>query len=199
MEKGCYKIQMAGKFIKSAVNSEGWPQSKLLEVGIIGRSNVGKSSLINAMAGQRNLARVSSTPGKTDLLNFYEIDGKFTLVDMPGYGYAARSQKVSKAWTPMIEGYLQSRSSLKGVILVMDVRRDWSEDEENLVEWLDHYGVKLVVAANKVDQLNQKEFAQRQKVFSNLNGVQDVIYTSTRTPRGVDELLRTIFEKILRT
>lgn len=190
---------MAGKFIKSAITTEDWPDSTMIEVGIVGRSNAGKSTIINVIAGHKGLARTSSSPGKTDILNFFEIDKKFVLVDMPGYGYAARGQTARDSWTPMIENYLKNRTNLKGVILVMDIQRDWSEDEINLVNWVAQNDLKVILALNKMDKLNQKELAARKKEFKNIHSVDDIVITSTKHKETIELLLRSVFDNILRT
>lgn len=190
---------MAARFIKSAANFEGCPASALPEVGIVGRSNSGKSSLINALTKQKGLARVSQSPGKTELLNFFSVDNRYVLVDMPGYGYAARGHAAREAWGPMIEDYLQYRENLKGVILVVDVARDWSQQEGELVDWLAQFGVPVILAINKIDRLNQKEKASRRREYDAVTSVLDRVYTSAAKGLGVKDLERTIFEKLLRT
>lgn len=190
---------MAAKFIKSATELTGCPASSLPEVGFVGRSNAGKSSIINALAKQKHLARVSQAPGKTDVLNFYEFDDKFMLVDMPGYGYASRGQQARDSWTPMIENYLQGRQQLKGVVLVMDVQRPWSEDEFNLVNWLREYDLPVILVLNKVDKLNQKEKAQKNREFASIDSVAAIVFTSADKKIGVDELNRAIFNNFFKS
>lgn len=190
---------MAARFIKSAANLEGCPLSQLPEVGIVGHSNAGKSTLINAMAKQKHLARVSQSPGKTDLLNFFEFDQKFMLVDMPGYGYAARGHKAREVWAPMIEDYLRDRENLQGVVLVFDMARKWSQDEKNLVDWLADCGLPVILALNKVDKFNQKQLAAKKREFEAIPGVMDRLYISADRGQGVQDLLRTVFDKLIRT
>lgn len=189
---------MSSQFIKSAADQGGYPVSRLPELAIVGRSNAGKSSFINAIAKRKSLARVSSTPGKTDLLNFYEIDAKFMLVDMPGYGYAARSEVERKKWSPMIETYLQTRENLRGVALIFDINRPWSQDEASLVDWLDDQGVKVILVLNKVDKLNQKELNSKKREFAEIPGVIDTIFTSAAKGQGIDTFIRSVFENMFR-
>jgi GTP-binding protein len=120
------------RFLKSASRLSEGPQGFVPEVALAGRSNSGKSSLINALSKNSKMAKVSSTPGKTILLNFFEVEGLFRLVDMPGYGYAQRSKADRTTWASMVEGYLAARGQLCGVVLVMDGRRVWAKEEEQL-------------------------------------------------------------------
>lgn len=194
---------MSCEFIKSAIELSGCPELGLPEVGIVGRSNSGKSSIINALAKRKKMARVSQTPGKTTLLNFYKMDRHYVLVDMPGYGYASRSHSERDAWTPMIESYLQSRECLRGVVLIMDVQRPWSDDENHLIDWLSRVGVPVILVFNKIDKLNQKEMAAKQKefskIFSKFKAEPGIIYTSAEKNMGVEDLSRAIFNNFLKT
>jgi GTP-binding protein len=188
---------MPAKFIKSAADFDGCPNSDLKEVAVIGRSNSGKSTLINAWTGGR-LARVSQTPGKTDLINFYEIDENYMLVDLPGYGYAARSQAQKKTWTPMIEEYLASRRQLSGVLLLFDAKRPWSEDEDNMLDWLESRQRDVMLVVNKVDRLNQSERSKQKRAIEGENlPVVDIAWVSARNKTGIDELKRSVFENFL--
>ena len=111
---------ISAEFIKSAVKPGDFPKERLPEVAFVGRSNVGKSSLINALVGRKGLAKTSSTPGRTQLVNFFRINHKLTFVDLPGYGYAKVAVSVRREWGPMIEGYLKNRENLKGIIFIME-------------------------------------------------------------------------------
>lgn len=150
------------EFIKSAKNSKDYPQSGEPEVALAGRSNAGKSSFLNALAG-RKIAHVSTTPGKTRLLNFFRVGGKYHLVDMPGYGFAARSGDEMVSWQEMVEGYLISRRQLRGLLLIMDSRRDWSAEENQLWEWLRGQGLPIAVVMTKIDKLGKNELTQRKR------------------------------------
>lgn len=180
------------RFVKSAVHLGDCPLPSLPEVGIVGRSNAGKSSLINAIVNQR-LAKVSGVPGKTTLLNFFEGSHGYRLVDMPGYGYATRSHGERGSWRKMVEGYLREREVLRGVVLVMDCRRDWQEEERLLRDWLNLYGRPVVVAANKVDKLSRSDAARRVSAIRQQSGVREVFAVSAETKTGIVELENYIF------
>ena len=147
-------------YIKSAFLPPDYPVHKKKEVAFVGRSNAGKSSLINALAGS-DVAKVSQTPGKTRLINFFSFGDSYVLVDMPGYGFAARSSDEIREWTQSIENYLDQRDCLVGLVLVMDVRRDWEEEEKMLMRFANKIGLPVVVAMTKIDRLNQKELKER--------------------------------------
>lgn len=145
------------KFVKSATEWDQFPDKHLPEVGIVGRSNSGKSSLINALARQ-TLAKVSQKPGKTRLLNIFDYDRKCYLVDMPGYGFASRSASERRSWEKMIENYLNSSERLVGLILLMDIRRSWSEDEDLLWQYCHSQDLPIVVGLTKADKLSRSRW-----------------------------------------
>jgi len=148
------------KFIKSGYLPQDYPTHNKKEVAFVGRSNAGKSSLINALAGE-DVAHVSQTPGKTRLLNFFAFGESYVLVDMPGYGFASRSGSEILEWQKVIENYLANRECLAGLVLVMDVRRKWEDEEKMMLRFANKVGLPLLVAMTKVDQLNQKELKAR--------------------------------------
>ena len=162
-------------FLKSGFLQHDYPVHNKKEVAFVGRSNAGKSSLINAIAGE-NIAHVSQTPGKTRLLNFFAFGESYVLVDMPGYGFASRSGDEITEWQKAIETYLDSRKCLGGLVLVMDVRRDWEEHEKMLLRFANKIGVPMVVAMTKIDRLNQKELKER------LNEIKKHAHTSLLFP-----------------
>jgi len=127
----------------------------------LGRSNAGKSSLLNALSNSRKLAQVSSSPGKTRLLNFFDVDAKYRIVDLPGYGFAARSQAERTEWSQMVENFLSVRGNLTGALLIMDIRRDWSLDETHLLEWLQTRDLPLAIALTKSDKLGKNDIQKR--------------------------------------
>ena len=185
------------KFVKSAVNKEDYPLDKRPEVAIVGRSNAGKSSLINALA-QKDIAKVSQKPGKTATLNFFLCNDEFYLVDMPGYGFAKRSPQEKKMWQKMIEGYLAHRKNLKGLLLIMDIRRKWSPDEQMLVEWVANLGRPVCVVLNKADKAKQGERVKAQRLVAKNEFVSMVYCVSATEKRGLDAMSEYVFQNWVR-
>jgi len=153
-------------FIKSAVKPKDFPPPELPEVAFVGRSNVGKSSLINVLAGRKALVRTSSTPGRTQLINFFDINGILTLVDLPGYGYAKAPPDVRKQWGPMIETYLAKRENLKTVVLILDIRRIPSGGDLDMLGWLERYNIPPIIVLTKCDKLSKTERAKQTLLIS---------------------------------
>ena len=151
------------KFIKSATSSEYYPSSKY-EVVFVGRSNVGKSSLINALFGK--IAYVGKTPGKTRVLNFFDVDGAFTVCDVPGYGYANRSDKEIIEFGEMMEDYFTNRKSLKLCVVIIDIRHKPSKDDIDMIEYLKEKGIKYRIVLNKADKLSNNERFNSIKLIS---------------------------------
>ncbi|ABL00869.1 ribosome biogenesis GTP-binding protein YihA/YsxC [Pelobacter propionicus] len=149
------------EFIKSAVKPKDYPLETLPEVAFVGRSNVGKSSLINVLANRKSLVRTSSTPGRTQLINFFDINGVLTLVDLPGYGYAKAPPDVRKQWGPMIETYLARRGNLRAVVLILDIRRIPSDGDLQMLGWLETYDIPPIFVLTKCDKLSKVERAKQ--------------------------------------
>jgi len=188
---------LSAEIVASAAGPEGFPGGGLPEVAVMGRSNVGKSSLLNRLAARRKLARTSSTPGKTRLLHFFRIrrpEVELLLVDLPGYGYAQVSKAERRQWRRLIEGYLQGRQPLRAAVLLQDVRRDPGEDEILLLAWLAEREVPALVALTKVDKLKPSERVRRLRAVRASLPVQAdwMIETSAQTGQGVDALWRAI-------
>ena len=181
---------MISEFITSAGSPDLFPADGLPEIAFLGRSNVGKSSLLNALAGQRKLAFTSSTPGRTQTINFYRIDGAFYFVDLPGYGYARAPLGVVREWKKLVENYLEKRETLQLSCLVLDARRGWMENDLQLKRWLGHYGRPYVVIATKVDKLNQSEVQHGLRAIRK-EGVEPLLF-SALTGRGVREIWQAI-------
>jgi GTP-binding protein len=153
------------EFVKSAVWPPQYPPAILPEIAFVGRSNVGKSSLINTLVGRKKLAKTSNTPGRTQLINFFTINEKMSFVDLPGYGFAKVSQSVKKDWGDMIESYLRERQCLALVILILDIRRDPSEDDLSLRDWLEHYRIPYLYVLTKTDKLSNNQTIARQRAI----------------------------------
>ncbi|WP_029520519.1 ribosome biogenesis GTP-binding protein YihA/YsxC [Persephonella sp. IF05-L8] len=179
------------KFVKSAVNPKDYPPPHFLEIAIVGRSNVGKSSLINAIFN-RNIAKVSSSPGKTRLINFFLLNDNIYFVDLPGYGYAAVSKAERQKWKRMIETYFQTRENLSLVIMLVDSRHEPTKLDIMMKEWLESLGIPYVVVATKADKLNQSEKAKAKKIIRRTLGLSDdfpVFLTSSKEKTGIKELM----------
>ena len=148
-------------FVKSAFKPEQYPPADRPEVAFAGRSNVGKSSLINVLVQRRNLARTGSTPGRTQSINFFSLDDRLHLVDLPGYGFARVPREVRQAWKPMVEAYLRDREDLRAVVVILDIRREPSEGDLALLQWLRAYGVPAVIVLTKADKLSRQKAKSR--------------------------------------
>lgn len=153
------------KFVISAVSPSQYPDDDLREIAFAGRSNVGKSSLINMLLNRRGLAKTSSTPGKTQLVNFYDIDGLFRFVDLPGYGFAKVSKAQKASWGKTIETYLNNRENLMEVIQLVDIRHKPSQEDKNMYEWIKNFGFSGIVIATKSDKLTRNQVLQQIKVI----------------------------------
>ncbi len=180
----------SAEFIKSAVKPSHYPEAVLPEFAFVGRSNVGKSSLINTLVNRKRLVKTSSTPGRTQLINFFDINGTFTFVDLPGYGYAKVPKKVVKSWGDMIETFLSQRETLKGVVLLMDIRRTPKQDEVDLINWFDHYSIPAILVLTKADKFSkQKQTVHHKKCASALDLTpEDFITFSSKSRLGKDKL-----------
>ena len=184
-------------FLGGMAEAGGWrPEPKLPEVAFAGRSNVGKSSLINALVHRRKFARVSNTPGRTREINFFEVNGRFVLADLPGYGYARVSKERRAAWRPLIEGYLRATPTLRGVVQLLDSRHRPSDDDLQMLEFLADVGTPTIVVATKVDKLRTSERDQRLRELVKDAGVEleQVIPFSAETGEGRDELAEALVQ-----
>ena len=191
-------MKVNARFVISAAKPADFPPGRLPEIAVVGRSNVGKSSLINSLVHQQGLARTSRTPGRTRLLNWFEIDGRFHLVDLPGYGYAAVDKDTRVGWQPLIEAYLDKRDVLAGVLLLVDVRRGPEDEELDFVPWLQQRGVPIVVALTKADKLpKNKRMLEVAKAKKTLALKRDPFAVSAQTGDGIDELWRAV-DKLVR-
>lgn len=153
----------SSEFIKSAVKPDDFPELNIPEIAFVGRSNVGKSSLINKLLSRRSLAKTSSTPGKTRLINFFLINNDFAFVDLPGYGYAKVSKSERSQWGKMMETYFSIRKELKGVVLLQDIRRDRAEADDQMREILTRYNIPIISVLTKADKFSNNQRIKRLK------------------------------------
>jgi GTP-binding protein len=177
-------------FIKSAVTPDGYPRHGLPEVAFAGRSNVGKSSLINCLVHRKALAKTSSSPGKTQLLNFFVVNSAFSLVDLPGYGFAKVPEKVRRRWGPMVESYLKNRKELRLVVLLVDARHMPTDQDLQLVNWLRQYRIPSVAALTKIDKVpKSSRKSQVDRMVTSLSEFEgNLIPFSATTGEGRDAL-----------
>ena len=178
-----------------------FPETRRPEFAFLGRSNVGKSSLLNALVQRKQLARTSSTPGKTRMIHFFEVDvdaQELMLVDLPGYGWARVSRKERESWQHLVEGYLEDRDALRTAILLQDLRRDISEDETLLLDWLAERGVETLVVLTKGDKLKPMRRAKRAKELkAHLGGRSvPVLLTSSQAKQGIYELWKVLRDRL---
>jgi GTP-binding protein len=181
-------IIKSSEFVKSAVKPSQYPATELPEIAFAGRSNVGKSSLINTLINRKRLVKTSSTPGRTQLINFFIINKAFLFVDLPGYGYAKVPASVKKSWGPMVETYLSTRKTLQGVVLIMDIRRKPGLQELNFIEWLDYYSISRILILTKIDKLSKTKQIKQRLLIEKVLGEDksDLILFSAKSRRGKD-------------
>ena len=181
-------------YIKSVPDLKSLPQDQLPEIAFAGRSNVGKSSAMNRLVNVKNLAKTSSSPGKTKLINFFLINKNLYFVDLPGYGYAKASKSMRKSWGKLLEDYLKTRENLKGTVLLIDSRRGPLEPDLQLSEWLDFYGKRKLIVLTKTDKLSRSALLSNvKKTCQVLNLDSDsLVLFSAKTGEGKDKILKWI-------
>lgn len=188
------------EMVMSAVSASQYPTDGKPEIALVGRSNVGKSSLTNTLIQRKNFARTSSQPGKTQTLNFYDVEDKLYFVDVPGYGYAKVSKAQREAFGVMIEEYITSRKQLRGVISLVDARHEPSEDDISMYEWLHYYNVPILVVATKSDKISRGKFNKAESVIKKALGFDnedsDFQFFSSETKYGKDEVWHWIEQHI---
>ena len=181
----------------SATNKSHYPQDDIPEVALAGRSNVGKSSFINTMLNRKNLARTSGKPGKTQLLNFFNIDDKLRFVDVPGYGYARVSKKEREKWGKMIEEYLTSRENLRAVVSLVDLRHEPSADDVQMYEFLKYYEIPVILVATKADKIPRGKWNKHESLIKkklDFYKTDTFIIFSSVNKTGVEEAWDAIFD-----
>lgn len=176
-------------FVKSVYHLQDLPKPVLPEFAFSGRSNVGKSSLINTLLNRKGFAKTSATPGRTQSINFMEINKAFCFVDLPGYGYANVPLSVRKKWLPLIEGYLKDRSTLRLVIIIGDIRREPQEEEMLYAAWLNQHGIPLMIVLTKIDKVTKQQQIKSLKLWKNRLGIEgEIILFSAATGEGKDRI-----------
>lgn len=185
------------EFIISAAQKIQFPANNMAEIAFVGRSNVGKSSLINSLTNRRKLVKVSSTPGKTRLVNFFMINNEFYFVDLPGYGYAKVSKSQLKDWAVTVENYLVGRRQLVKVVLLVDSRHKPTNDDITMYEWIKHYNYKCMVVATKSDKITKNEKVKNEKIIRetlNMYDDEKIYFFSSLTKAGKQEVLDNLFD-----
>ncbi len=185
-------------FVISAVRKKQYPADGLPEVAFVGRSNVGKSSLINTIINRKNLAKTSGKPGKTQTINFYLINDKFHLVDLPGYGFAKISRDIKEKWAEFIEEYLNDRPNLVGIIQLIDLRHPPTEDDLMMFQWLKHLDLPFLLVATKADKISRGQHLKHKKIIREKLMVnnEDIQLFSAEDKTGKEEALKWIFEHL---
>jgi GTP-binding protein len=182
----------SAEFVTSAVRPEQYPPADLPEFAFAGRSNVGKSSLINTLVSRKKLVLTSSTPGKTRLINFFRVNDALMFVDLPGYGYARVSEDERRKWRPMIERYLSARENLKTVVVILDIRRTPNEEDAQLLDWLARREIPTVLVVTKSDKLSKTAQAKQRRAIADTLEVdpEELLLFSSKSRQGRELLWR---------
>lgn len=187
------------ELIISAVSKAQYPDGALPEIALAGRSNVGKSSFINTMLQRKNVARISSKPGKTRTINFYLINDQFYFVDLPGYGFARVSKKEKEKWGQMMEEYFQTRETLKVVVLLVDIRHQPTKDDQMMYDYLKHYQIPVIVVATKADKISRGNWQKHLKIVREtlkMAPEDKLLLFSSETGQGKDEAWQELLKRI---
>lgn len=187
------------EILLSAANKSHYPEDEIPEIALAGRSNVGKSSFINTLLNRKNLARTSGKPGKTQLLNFFNIDNQLRFVDVPGYGYAKVSKTERAKWGRMIEEYLTTRENLRAVVSLVDFRHEPSADDVQMYEFLKYYEIPVIVVATKADKIPRSKWNKHESVIKkrlDFDKNDDFLIFSSVNKDGLDAAWDAILEKI---
>jgi len=187
-------IVKTAEFVTSAVTPPQYPPPEYPEIAFAGRSNVGKSSLINKLVNRKRLVKTSNTPGRTQLINFFQINETLSFVDLPGYGYARVPVAVKKQWGPMVETYLASRTTLMGVVLLVDIRRVPRQEEHDLIHWLEDHQRPYRIVVTKADKLSRNKQVRplRQIAEQFACAHEDLLLFSAKTGQGLEPLWRAL-------
>ena len=183
-------------FLKSVTKLDQRPTPARPEIAIIGRSNVGKSSLINTLFNRKNLAKISSTPGKTRLINYFSVDDQLYFVDLPGYGYAKLSKKMRQGWQRDIEHYLKNNQSLKLVLLLLDSRHEIMENDRLMIDWLNYYKVSFLLVLTKSDKISNNHYLTMCTKLKNDYPGREILRFSSKNRKGREDILQILEEMI---
>ena len=177
-------------FVKSATRPSNYPEPGCFEIAFAGRSNVGKSSLLNVLINRKNLVRTSSTPGRTQLINFFDLNGELFLVDLPGYGFARVPMAVKKQWGPMIRTYLQTRETLCAVVMLFDIRRVPRDEDLQLLDWLEEFDIPTIPVITKADKISRNRRKKQIQPIVEATGLPEEAFTlfSALSKDGRDEI-----------
>lgn len=186
----------SARFVKSAKQANDFPKDRKPEIAFCGRSNSGKSSLLNALTNSHGLARTSSSPGRTQLINFFLVDGQTYYVDLPGYGYAKVPKGIRDTWGEMIENYLRNREPLKLAIMLVDSRIPPTDSDRTMKEWLDHFGIPNLVVLTKSDKISRNEMTKAVRTCAETLQTKEIIAFSAITGFGKDAILKKIRDAI---
>ena len=190
---------ISAEFMISAVSDQQYPRGDLPEIAFVGRSNVGKSSLINSLLNRKKLVKTSATPGKTQMINFFDVNHEFVCADLPGYGFAKVPKAVQKKWQSLVEQYLINRENLRTVIFIVDIRRKPTDLDLHMQEWLEQYEIDYILVATKADKLSQAEQSKQLKLIRQAflkDGKQEMIAYSSKNQRGRKELWKLLQKRI---
>ena len=184
-------------FLKSVTHLDQRPTPPKPEIAVIGRSNVGKSSLINTLFNRKKLAKISSTPGKTRLINYFSIDNQMYFVDLPGYGYAKLSKKIRSGWQQFIEAYLKNNQELKLVLLLLDSRHEIMDNDRRMIDWLQHYQISYIMVLTKSDRISNNLYRARNLKLSKEYPNQDILRFSSKNKTGREDILHILEQLVL--
>jgi len=190
---------ISAEFMISAVSAEQYPRASLPEVAFVGRSNVGKSSLINSLLNRKKLVKISGTPGKTQMINFFDVNHELVFADLPGYGFAKVPKSVQKKWQDLVEQYLLKRDNLRTVVLILDIRRKPTDLDLHMQEWLEQYQVDTILVATKTDKLSQAEQSKQLKQIraAFLEGAdKELVAYSSKNQKGRKELWKLLLQRM---
>lgn len=186
----------SAEFVLSAVMPSHFPEDNLPDIALVGRSNVGKSSLINTITNRKALAKTSSTPGKTRQINFYRINNEFHIVDLPGYGFARVSKHEKKSWKQMIEEYFEARENIKAVLVILDVRHKPSKEDIMVFEWLADIGIPIIPVITKIDKVSRNNLPKHIKAIKDVMPTEGFMLFSAVTRDGKIEIGKRIVEML---